>query len=135
MMPYPGFCYQSPIKELIGYRIVEAELQKNILQIVTAKAGKVHRWVFKFDEKYSTYKVTQIDLTSSAFHGINFAVLEKGVVVEQYGDNDLRLYSTKFEADADKVVQNTGVYTLYAEGNTLMGVVKTDVYELSLTGK
>jgi hypothetical protein len=133
MNPVPGFCYQAILKELKGYRIIEAELNRNILQVVTSKNGSVHRWVFKFDAKYDKYVSIVNDITSCAFHGINFAVLDSGVVVEQWGDNDLKMYSSKPENTTEKILQNTGVYTLYSTGTVLLGVANNCVYELSMT--
>jgi hypothetical protein len=135
LFPMAGRCYQVRLKELegqLGLRVVDAELQRNILQIVTERHSKITRWRFRFADDFMSYDLAITDISGLANTSINFACLETGIVVEGFGDDDLLVYSSKKDSATSKHITGGGTYRLAADGNRLLGAHGDQIFQLSM---
>ena len=89
-IPYEqNLCYFQCIKELEGYRVIEAKREKNYLIVIAEKNGFYNRFVFIFDKKFTSYTCRIVD--KIAFENINFTVLHSGVCLLVAG-NEIELF-------------------------------------------
>jgi hypothetical protein len=92
LLPEPRTCYQARIKELDGYRIVEARSERNVLLVVATISGRYDRLTFRFNREFSGYDVRiQRDIDNA---GITFSVLESGICLSLTGD-DLEVFTCR----------------------------------------
>lgn len=91
MIPYDeGKIYFKIIKELAGYRIVDAKSEDNVLVVLGEKKGKHTRFVFVFDSEYKNYTVRtseNVDLEP-----INFTKIPGRVCVLYAGNETLEIF-------------------------------------------
>lgn len=79
-LPYEkGKCKIMHIPELDGYRIIDARSERNIVGVMTEKAGSYHRFVFSFSADFSTY--TLRISKDVQYSDINLTVLPTGIAV------------------------------------------------------
>lgn len=74
-----GKCVSIPVKELNGYRILEARSERNICGVLGEKGGAYYRFVINFDGKFENYSITKADNVSYA--PINLTVMNNGVCI------------------------------------------------------
>ena len=84
-----GKCANMPVKELKGYRILEARAEKNICGIMAERKGIYYRFVMVFNETFTDYAMTKADNVSYA--PINFTVLPNGVCI-MVADSDAQVF-------------------------------------------
>jgi len=90
-LPYEkGKCVSEHIKELDGYRILEARSEKNICGVMAEKKGIYYRFVIVFNNLPSTiYAITRADDVTYA--PINLTVLPNGVCI-MVADSDVQVF-------------------------------------------
>jgi len=89
-LPYErGKCFFHPIKELEGYRILEARAEGNLCGLMAEKKGVYDRFLLTFDDKFKTYKTEKEE--DVAYGPINFTVLPNGVCI-MVADSEVRLF-------------------------------------------
>lgn len=79
IFPKTGSHYQVRMKELEGYRIVDARFDRGVLMAIGVKNGKYDRFVFRFDNEYSSYDAAVVQDISPM--GLNFTVIDTGICV------------------------------------------------------
>jgi len=112
-----GKCYQCQIKELNGYRVVDAKLDKNVLIIVAEKSGQYDKFIFRFDEHYQTYDLRLSQDTGTL--NVNFIVLDSGVVLHMNENEELELFSKNKGSNNVKLISDpaiTGDCILFKNG-------------------
>jgi len=89
-LPYEkGKCLTVPVKELDGYRILEARSESNICGVMAERKGVYYRFVLVFNDNFSSYTVTRAD--NVTYGPINFTVLPNGVCI-MVVDSDVQVF-------------------------------------------
>ena len=128
IFPTAGTHYQIQCPEFKGYQLIDAKYDSNVLIVIGSKKGKYDKFILKFDDKFSTYSIRKIEDIS--YSGINFAVLENGIVVHINDNEEVEIFSNKKDANKVKVIDssaisgdmrlfNDGVKIVFAKGKKL----------------
>ena len=98
-----GTAMQIRVKELDGYRILDAKFAGGVLMVVGEKKGVYDRFVFRSGGmgNYDTRVVKDIQPT-----GLNFVVLDTGVCVCMNEDEKLELFAARMGSTALKTVDD-----------------------------
>jgi serine/threonine protein kinase len=133
MFPEPKTHVQSHLKELIGYKIVDAKYSNRILMIVGQKKGKYDKLIFRFDSSHQSY---DLNIKSDiVYSGLNFVVLDNGICVHINEDENIELFVNKLGVTDTKVVDDTSIdgnMTLYKNGNQVLFAKDNAIYKMSL---
>jgi hypothetical protein len=127
-IPSSGVCHQIRLPELDGYQIVEARLYRHVLMVVGAKGGQYDKVIFRFVDDFSAYDSRVVTNISSS--GIDFTVLDSGVVVHMTDEDTLEIFSRRKGSREIKAIQDssiqgdvrlfhTGAQALIARGSKL----------------
>lgn len=100
----PGIARQVRIKELDGYKVLDARFDSGVLMVVGgSKKGTYDRLVFRFDDA-DTYDLRIVkDITVT---GLNFVVLDSGVCVSLTEEDKLEVFPAKRGSSSMKVVED-----------------------------
>lgn len=133
VMPQSKTCHQILIPEIKGYQVVDAKYEKNILVIVANKKGKYDRFVFKLSEDFKSYDLRKIDDIS--YVGINFTVLDNGVVVYVNEDEEIEIFVNKMGKNNVKVIDSrsiSGDMRLFSDGVKVLFSEKNKIYQIQM---
>jgi hypothetical protein len=88
----PRQCRQFQMRELDGYKIVEAKHERHVMMVmaVDAQTGKYDRFIFRFARDWSSYDVRVIKDVPNL--GLNFTVLDNHKVVCITEDEKMELF-------------------------------------------
>jgi len=121
-----GKCASMPVKELDGYRVLEARSEKNICGVLAEKKGVYCRFMLVFDDKFETYTVTRADDVS--YSPINLTVMNNGLCIMAV-DSDVHLFKSHQVKvinnppfDADTRLSNASGKVFFIEKNKLYSV-------------
>jgi hypothetical protein len=125
--PSPGQHIQVPIKELEGYKVLDAKYDHGIFMVVASKSGKYDRLVLKFGDDWS-YNITVVK--DVVYSGINFTGLDNNICVCINEEEKVELFSTrKDKPDIKEISSDTidssmklfhkGTKVLFSKGNKL----------------
>lgn len=126
MLVNGGKAYQVRLPELDGYQIVDAKLERNVLLVLVVKNGRYDKLIYRFGKEFGSYDVRVIaDLATT---GIEFTVLDTGIVLHLTEDNKLEVFSSvrgsaNIRTVSDAVLQDdirlfhNGVQALISRGN------------------
>jgi hypothetical protein len=95
-----GRCIFNPIKELHGYRILDAKSERNIVVVLAEKKSTYYRFIITYDDKFNDYKIRKQDDVS--FGSVNFTVKPNGVCILA-SDNEVEI----FKDEKIKIVSNS----------------------------
>ena len=99
-LPYEkGKCIVLPVKELDGFRILEAKGEKNIVGVVAEKKGIYYRFIFVFDDNFRSYNLTRTD--DITYGPVNFTVMQNGLCIMAL-DSEAQI----FKGDKVKIINN-----------------------------
>ena len=126
-MPFEkGKCISMPVKELDGYRILEARSEKNICGVLAERKGVYYRFVMVFDDKFTSYAITKTDNVSYA--PINLTVMSNGMCIMS-ADSECHLFKgsqvkvlSNPPFDADNRLLNSSGRVLFVDKNKLVAV-------------
>jgi hypothetical protein len=133
VFPLPSRSYQFHLKELDGWKLVDAKFDNGVLMVVGAKGGSYNRWVFVLQADFSGY-VCREWLKDIAYTGLNFVVLETGVCAHIDEQERLELFANKPTATQAKVVDDpvlTNAMKLYKCGPNVLFSQGSKLYKLS----
>jgi len=100
-LPEPHTCYQARIKELDGYRIVDARSEHNVLLVIAMISGRYDRFTFRFEREFDDYDVRiQRDVDNA---GITFTVLDNGICLSLAGEH-LEVFKCRPGSDGLRIV-------------------------------
>lgn len=129
VFPLPGRSHQLHLKELDGWKVLDAKYDNGVMMVVGAKGGKYNRWVFVLQADFSGYvcRTVQKDI---AYSGLNFVVLETGVCAHIDENERLELFANKPTITQTKVVDDPvltsamklhkcGPHVLFSQGGKL----------------
>jgi hypothetical protein len=133
VFPSEGSHYQIQCPEFKGYQIIDAKYKDNVLMVIASKKGKYDKFVLKFDDKFSTYSLRKVDDIS--YVGINFTVLDNGIVVHINENEELEIFSNKKDSSTIKVIDNSlisGDMKLFNDGVQVMFSKGKKLYKLKM---
>lgn len=128
VFPETGICRQFPIRELDGYKIIDAKYEGGLLVVigVNIKTGQYDRFTFWFDDKWKYQSVVVNDIT---YTGLNFTVLDNGVCVLINEEEKVEIFrvsdpTKKKVVDDDSIMSDMkltsfGAQTLFTKGNSI----------------
>lgn len=98
----------APIKELKGYKIVEAKRDKNIVIIIAFKDGKYEQIMIKFNENFNNYSFLILNNDIDSYE-INFIVLDNKVCLLINEDNCLNIFTSNWQDNNIQKIQDDAV--------------------------
>jgi len=132
--PKEGTHNQLQLKELNGYKIIDAKHERRILIVNAAKSGIYHRFIFKFDSTYSNYTVrvkNNITLTD-----VNFTVLDNGICAHLNDEEKLELFVVSNSSNDIKEIEDSTVLSgdmkLMSYGTQVMFTKNNKLYSLKM---
>lgn len=129
-------CVTVSIKELEGYKVVDAKYSKGKAIIIGHKNGQYDRFYIFFTDKNHTNYKCYID-ADVMYQGINMAVLDNGTMVEIPDDGILRICKDAFDKGftiMDKTIKfNMKLYdgqtdVLFTMHNKLYSIRNKEIY-------
>lgn len=133
IMPDGKLCHQVNIKELKGYRVINARRDQNIVMIVGWKEGRYDRLVVKFNKNFSQYRVNLIEDVAI---DLNFIVLDKGMGILINDDDVMEMFRSKFDdKDESSFIKDkdiNGRMRLVSDGKTAMFFVENKLYRVKM---
>ena len=123
------------VKELDAYRIVEIKRVKNVIIGIGELQGKTNRFTLVFNPTTYSY---QIRIEEADALGVNFVVLDKGVVVAQNGDKAELFFNTEDGVAKYKVVDKfplTKGQQLFSFNNDVYFTHEKGLFKIALKTK
>jgi hypothetical protein len=136
MFPTAGVHYQIQCPEFKGYQIIDAKYRDNVLMVVASKKGKYDKFILRFDSNFSSYSVRKVDDIS--YVGINFTVLENGIVIHINENEEVEIFSNKKDSNTVKVIDSnaiSGDMKLFNDGVQVIFSKGKKLYKLKMKGK
>jgi len=133
LFPRANHCYQVKIDELKDYQIVAAKYDNNVLMVVASKQGVYDKFIFRFDETFTTYDVRIVE--DVPMHEPNFVVLPNGICSHMTTEEKLELFLNRKDKPDTKVVEDpvlSGDMRLFHKGTKLMFARGSEVYTISM---
>lgn len=133
IFPAKGTHYQISIEELDGYKIIDAKYDNKVLFVIGVKKGKYDKFVFKFNDDFSIYSLRKEQNIS--YCGINFIVLDNGVVVHINESEDLELFSNKKDSTTIKIIDSDtidGGMKLFKDGTSVLFSKDNKLYRMKM---
>jgi hypothetical protein len=132
IFPFSGRSYQFHLKELDGWKLVDAKFDNGILMIVGIKNGSYCRWTLTLQSDFSGYVCRETkDIT---YAGLNFVVLENGICAHIDEEERLELFANRISSTQTKVVDDpvlTSAMKLYKRGTSVLFSQGNKLYKLS----
>jgi len=92
-VPYEaGYCAVKALKELCGFKVLEARSESNVLIVLGESKGKYTRFIFVFDSKFTSYTVRKQD--GVGYGVVNFTVKPDGVAILAK-DDEVEIFKDK----------------------------------------
>jgi len=90
-IPYAqGKSCSRPIRELDGYRIIDARCERNICVVIAEKQKNYYRFILTFAPDFTSYAVRiEVDV---GYDSINFTVLENGLCILLSSADELQVF-------------------------------------------
>lgn len=102
-------CSQINIKELKGYRIMEAVYDSKILNVIAKnKKNQYDSFIFRFNENLSSYEIFMKE-EDVQYHVPNFNVLDSGIVVRITVDDEVMIFRNKFGTSDVKNIKDDSI--------------------------
>jgi hypothetical protein len=131
--PSPGSHYQVRIPELDAVKALYAKFDSGVLMVVGALKGVYNRYIFRFDESFSSYDMRVIADISPA--ELNFVTLDSGLCVSLTEDETLEMFSASKDSKKSRVVTDpvlNGDMRLYKKGGKVVFTKGDKLFSLSL---
>ena len=129
MFPESGVCRQMAIRELDGYKIIDAKYQRGLLAVigVEKKTGRYDRFIFWFDSKWEKYH--SVMTKDIIYVGLNFTVLDNGICILINEEEEVEVFHLK-DPSKKKVISDdlvsfdmrlcsNGSKTMFTKGHSL----------------
>ena len=128
-------CHQVRLSELDSARIVDAKLYRNVLVVVVATEGRYDKLIFRFSRDFAAHDLRR--LPDVATTGIEFTVLDTGVVLHLNDDNNLEIFSSAKDSAKLSVLEDQALkenLKLFHTGTQALMAKERNLYKFSLTG-
>lgn len=133
VMPQSKTCHQIIIPEMKGYQVIDAKYDRNVLVIIGNKKGKYDKFIFKLAKDFKSYELRKVD--DITYSGINFTVLDNGVVVYLNEDEEMEIFVNKLGKNNVKVIDSrnvSGDMQLYSDGVKVLFAEKNKMYRIQM---
>ncbi len=133
IFPNSGGCYQIKLRELEGYRQLEAKFDNNVLMITGLKGKNYDKLIFKFNESYNSYSLRKIEDVQD--QNINFVVLDSGVCVHILEDGILELFRNDVTSNSIKIIKDPEINTdviLMKNSTKLLFAKENKLYSMAM---
>lgn len=133
IFPRQGACFQLAVPELKGHKVVQAKHDDGVLMVLAAEAGTYHRFVFRFDDRYTEYDVRKVEDVAAT--DLNFVVLDSGVCVCLNEEEELELFSVKRGSKSVKTISDPvlgGDMRLKKDGGTVVFHRGNKIYKMRM---
>jgi hypothetical protein len=109
IFPEPRRHQQFKMDELLGQEVLDAKFDNHVLMILTMNKldGRYTRFVFRFDEEYSSYDVIKHENVVPT--GLNFTVLPTGIAICVNEDGKVEVFSNRKGSNTLKVISDPAV--------------------------
>ncbi len=132
VFPESKQCQQIALRELDGYRVIDAKYESKILMVVAVdKKGEYNRFTFAFKD-WKNYEVAH--KKNVTYMGLNFTVLDNGVCVHIDEDENIELFHVDKLSSA-KVVTDPAIdngMMLYHRAATAMFAKDNALYSIAM---
>lgn len=130
-IPYTeGTCYDGPVKELNGERIITAKYENHILMVITEKLGTYNRFILCFDNSFSSYvchkRANEDDLTT------NFTCLANGLCIHMSNDDYIEVFKDLSKIKKIKDPPITTNMLLTNDSTSVLFINNSDLYQISM---
>lgn len=132
LFPRPGLCYSVRLKELDGYRIVEARFDNNVLMLVGVRDGAYNKFILRFDTTYTAYDLRIV--SNIAYEGLNFVTLDNGICVHLNDKEELEIFSNRKDSGSLKVLTDAAIQgaKLFKNGTQVLFSKSDTLYSMTL---
>lgn len=133
IFPHKKSHYQLNIPELDNYRIIDAKYDNKVLIIIGVKKGKYDKFIFKINDNFSTYSLRKE--TDINYCGINFIVLDNGIVIHINENEELELFNNNKESISVKIIDSdiiSGDMKLFQDGIKVLFSKNRKLYKLKM---
>jgi len=133
IFPTAGVHHQIQCPEFKGYQIIDAKYRDNILIVIATQKGQYDKFILKFNNKFSSYSLRKVDDIS--YVGINFIVLDNGIVVHINENEEVEIFSNKKDANTVKIIDSniiSGDMKLFADGVQVVFAKGKKLYKLKM---
>lgn len=118
------------IKELSGYRIVDAKSEENILVVLGEKGGRHTRFVIVFENNFSTYSVRKTENVD--FEPINFTKIPGKVCVLYAGNETIEIFINNQQVKTVEKAPIDAEMTLFNSGGKIYFINDNEIYRLDM---
>jgi hypothetical protein len=134
ILPKSGECYQVPVKELDGFKIINAKLDKSVL-IVSAidLKGNKCRFTIKLHSNYVNYTCSVKNNVQSS--EINFCVNDSGICVMINEEEKVEIFTSNPTSNSVKILDDpsiNGNMILTSDGPKILFYNDKDLYSFSI---
>lgn len=132
VFPAPGRSFQFRLKELDGWKLVDAKHDGRILMVVGARRGTYRRWVMVLLPDHSGYVVREAKDVN--YSGLNFVVLDTGVCAHLNEEEKLELFSNDPRSKQTKIVESSSLdsgMSLHRCGGSVAVLKGSSLYRIS----
>ena len=98
-------CSILHIKELDGYKILNAKKCKNVVVFILFKNSIKYRLTLKFDEEFKSYKSQFIE--DIDFDDVNFTVLDTGISICQIDDKTIEIFYSDMNDSRNMIIKDS----------------------------
>lgn len=136
LIPYKhnvSSCSIQPIKELKGYKVIDAKQSHGVCVLIGFKNNKYDRIVLKFNKDYSQYAARIIEDVGAG--SVNFVTLDNGIVVAITEDDSVEIFSNNIESNSVKIIKDPDINSkmkLYKDGVTVLFADNKKLYKIAL---
>lgn len=129
IFPVSKNCFQVHLKELDGWRIIDAKYESHVLMVVAGKDGKYDKFIFRLNDDFDEYDVRKEKDTGPV--ALNFTVMPgTGVCLHLNQNDELELFSNRNGSTQMKVfddpalsgdmrLAHDGTKAMFSKGNHL----------------
>lgn len=133
VFPNPEQSQQIHIKELDGYRIIDAKYDTEVFMAIAFKNGQYDKFVFRIDSDSMDYDArTEKDVGAIA---LNFVALETGRCIDLNHRDEIELFSTKMGSKSTAVFQDpaiSGDMRLFKKGTQVLFSKREELYSIEV---
>jgi len=121
------------LKELDGYRLIDAKYQKRVLMVVAACGDSIDKFIYRFDERFNAQDVRIV--RNMSVPSVNFTVLDTGVCLHMTHEDTLEVFSNSPSDKTVNVFDDPALHggcVLYKNGAQGMFAVGSSLYKFSM---
>lgn len=134
--PSFGKHFRIQCPEFQGYQVIDAKYRNKVLIVIAHQQGEYTKFILKFDDKFTSYSVRKVEKIT--YSGINFIVLDNGIVVHINEEEELEIFSNKKDSADVRVIDSdtiTGDMKLFQDGMKVMFAKGEKLYSLKMKTK